>query len=264
MKAILSFPVLFLAVFVPGDHFSRAVAHPHPLTQSGVVQTSGTGGSDHRAFSNLQRKDQDSWISLFDGRSLKGWRGYHHQPTAVWQVQNGTIHCLGHTAGPGAIQTDLVTDKMYGNFDLSLEWKISPKGNSGILYHVTEKDAESYDTGPEYQIIDDVNYPEKLEDWQHTGANYAMEVPSIRPVLPAGQWNLSRIRVRGSHVEYWLNGHKILDFHMWDKAWNALKNSGKWKDYPDYGMAKKGYIALQDHGDPVWFRQIKIRVLTQP
>ncbi|MHB1921442.1 MAG: 3-keto-disaccharide hydrolase [Chitinophagaceae bacterium] len=260
MKAFFSLPAMLLFAMVSGDHLGSCckILPGSEGNSKNRINAESVQGKPGATTLSQERQNQ-IWTSIFNGRSLKGWRGYHHHPTGVWQVQNGTLHCLGSSAGPGAIQTDLITDKRYGNFDLSLEWKISPRGNSGILYHVTEKDPQSYDTGPEYQIIDDVHYPEKLEDWQHTGANYAMEVPSIRPVKPVGEWNLTRIRVEGAHVEYWLNGQKILDFQMWDPAWRALKNQGKWKDYPDYGMAPKGYIALQDHGDQVWFRQIKIR-----
>ena len=199
------------------------------------------------------------WVSMFDGKTLQGWRGYRHLPTSGWDVEGGTIHCKGRRHG--VMGTDLVTDKEYRNFELQLEWKISRAGNSGILFHVNEKYPNPYFTGPEYQIIDEKNYPGKLEDWELTGVNYAMEVPKYRPIRPAGAWNQTRILVKDSLVEHWLNGVKILSYHMWTPNWEKLKGAGKWKDYPEYGMSRTGHISLQNHGDQVWFRNIRIRIL---
>jgi len=115
-------------------------------------------------------------------------------------------------------------------------------------------------TGPEYQFIDDVGFPEKLEEWQKAGANYAMHVPNDQKRLaPVGEWNNTRIVVRGAHVEHWLNGKKILEFERWNDDWKRRRDSGKWKDTPDYGLARTGRIVLQDHGSEFWFRDIKIR-----
>jgi Domain of Unknown Function (DUF1080) len=158
-------------------------------------------------------------------------------------------------------RADLITLDQYQDFELSVEWKISKAGNSGIMYHVTEEFDAPYKSGPEYQIIDDEGFPEKLEDWQKTGANYAMHTTSSRPTKPVGQYNLTRIVVKGAHVQHWLNGVKIVEFDMWTPDWKKRKESGKWKDAPGYGMAKKGFIALQDHGSEAWFKNIKIKPL---
>ena len=130
------------------------------------------------------------------------------------------------------------------------------------MYGVVED--KKYDapwkTGPEYQFIDDVGFPEKLEEWQKAGANYAMHLPNDQKKLkPVGEWNNSRIVVNGPHVEHWLNGKKILEFERWNAEWKKLRDSGKWKEAPDYGLAKTGRIALQDHGSVFWFRNVKIR-----
>ena len=120
----------------------------------------------------------------------------------------------------------------------------------------------TYETGPEYQIIDDNGWPEKLEDWQKTGCDYAMYLPNNKKkVMPVGQWNTSKIIFNNGHVEHWLNGAKIVEFTAWNADWKKKKAEGKWKDHPDYGNAKTGLIALQDHGHKAYFKDIKIREL---
>jgi hypothetical protein len=174
-------------------------------------------------------------------------------------VENGTLHCNGHKKD--AAHTDLITDKQYKNFVLSLQWKISPASNSGIMFHVSEKYPHTYLSGPEYQIVDDKGWPGKLEPWQHTGCNYAMQVPDTIPTNPVGEWNTSKIVVNGSHVEHWLNGTKLLEYELWSPEWEKQKAARKWKDAPGYGMSKTGHIALQYHGGDVWFRNIKLKTL---
>jgi hypothetical protein len=118
-----------------------------------------------------------------------------------------------------------------------------------------------FETGPEYQLIDDAGWPEPLEEWQKTGANYAMHNAEQKTLHPVGQWNTSRILVKNGHVEHWLNGKKVVEYQLWTDEWREKVKTGKWKDYPGYGSARQGHIALQDHGSPVWFRNIMIREL---
>lgn len=201
------------------------------------------------------------WKLLFDGKSMKGWRTYQNKVSNSWTVENGVFYCKGNETDKSDKRSDMITDKEYENFDLSIDWRISPQGNSGILYMVTEEFPRSYLSGPEYQIIDDINFPQKLEDWQKTGANYAMDPAPTATPNPAGQWNTTRIVVNKGHVQHWLNGKKLLDFQMWTDEWKKKKMEGKWKDAPGYGMSKKGHIGLQDHGSKAWFKNIKIKEL---
>ncbi|MDB5230931.1 MAG: hypothetical protein JWN76_1736 [Chitinophagaceae bacterium] len=201
------------------------------------------------------------WISLFDGKSLKGWRTYQNKNSDAWTVQNGVLHCQGSSSDKSDMQVDLITKNEFENFELTIDWKLAPQGNSGIIYMVKEDEAASYLSGPEYQLIDDKNFPQKLEDWQKTGANYAMNpAPTAKP-NPIGQWNHTKIVVNKGHVEHWLNGKKIVDYQLWTAEWKANKAKGKWKDAPSYGMSKKGHIALQNHGSEAWFKNIKLRTL---
>ena len=159
----------------------------------------------------------------------------------------------------------IVTDREYENFILSWDWKLSKGGNSGMLYHVVERPEFDvpYVTGPEYQLIDEPNFPEKLEEWQKLGVDYAMYLPdkSKMKVNPYGEWNNSMIVFDNGHVEHWLNGEKILEFEAWTDDWFARKNSGKWAHAPEYGLGHKGVICLQDHGYPASFKNIKIKEL---
>jgi hypothetical protein len=198
------------------------------------------------------------WKLLFDGKTTAGWRAFKNKDLDSWEVVNGELH----TKKEGVTNRgDLITKEQYEDFELKVDWKIDKGANSGIIYHTLETHDISYDTGPEYQIIDDINYSEKLEDWQKSGADYAMHAPSSLMAKPVGQYNQARIVVKGDHVEHWLNGIKVADFHTGTPEWEKLKQAGKFKDYPDYGTAKKGYIALQDHGGGVFFKNIKIRKL---
>ncbi len=126
---------------------------------------------------------------------------------------------------------------------------------------VNEAYPQAHLSGPEYQLIDDTGYPGKLEDWQKTGANYAMHTAPTAHPKPAGEWNNTRIVVNKGHVEHWLNGEKVVAYELWTDDWKKRKTEGKWKDAPDYGMTKKGRIALQDHGSEAWFKNIKIKEL---
>ena len=218
-------------------------------------------------FSGSAQKDntltavekKDGWQLLFDGKSLNGWRMYQNKPADCWGVKKGEIYCKGSVTDKSDLRADLLTSDTYENYELLVDWKIAPAGNSGIIYNVTEDNEASYQSGPEYQLIDDEGYPGKLEDWQKTGADYAMYTATSRPVKPIGEYNTSKIVVKGAHREHWLNGVKVVEFEAWSDDWNKRKATGKWKDTPGYGMAKKGYICLQDHGSGVWFKNIKIK-----
>lgn len=200
-------------------------------------------------------------IKLFDGVSLGGWHLYNKKEEEIknWTVIDSSLVCLG--ASENGIGGDLVTDREFENFELSWDWKVDDGSNSGLMYHVIEdkKYKAPFETGPEYQIIDDVGFPERLEEWQKAGADYGMHYAnSFKNLKPVGQWNSSKIIFNKGHVEHWLNGKKIVEFEAWNKEWDDLKASGKWKAFPDYGLAKKGRIALQDHGKRAYFRNIII------
>ena len=215
------------------------------------------------ACSSSKTMNESKTISLFDGKTLNGWHLFN-QPGKItnWKVENGAMVCLG--AAQDAHGGDLSSDAVFGNFELSWEWKVDKGSNSGVMYHVVEeaKYQAPYQTGPEYQIIDDIGFPQKLETWQMAGADYAMTVPNEKKQLkPVGEWNSSKIIYNNGKVEHWLNGQKILQFDRNSDDWKQKRKSGKWKDFPDYAKATSGHIALQDHGQKAWYRNITVKQL---
>jgi len=216
--------------------------------------------SNQNELTELEKAE--GWQLLFDGESLDNWKAYNAEGTGSWLVEDGLLAASGTGSDSDGY---IITRKQYHNFNLKFEWKIAPEGNSGVLYHVIESENFStpYLTGPEYQLVDDVGFPEELEEWQKTGADYAMYVPDVKKkkLNPAGEWNSSSIVFDNGLVEYWLNGEKILEFEAWTDKWFELKNSGKWENAPEYGLSSVGHISLQDHGSRVWFRNMKIKEL---
>lgn len=210
-----------------------------------------------------QSEINEGWRLLFDGKTTDGWRNFGK--TALnegCEVQDGNMVILGEGGEMGG---DIVTIDQFEDFELYLEWAISPGGNSGIFFHVLENGYSGpYETGQEYQLIDDVGFPDKLEEWQKTGADYAMHNAKDKELMPVGEFNSSKIIVKNGRVEHCLNGRQVVAYELWTDEWKALVQKSKWKDYPGYGLARKGHIGLQNHGSQIRFRNIKIRDLTEP
>lgn len=198
-----------------------------------------------------------TWRSLFDGKTTAGWRGFlAKQMPEGWKVVDGALTRVDKAG-------DIVTTDEFADFELSLEWKIAKGANSGIFYRVVENDTDKsmWMVAPEYQIIDDKGYPQKLKDTQHTGANYDLQPPGRDVSKPAGAWNTTRILADGKHVEHWLNGVKLVEYDIASPEWEQLVAKSKFKDHPRYARAPKGRIGIQDHGDWAAFRNIRIREL---
>jgi hypothetical protein len=206
-----------------------------------------------------EAEKKDGWQLLFNGQNLAGWKTFQGKEITGWRVINGVLNNSGVGSDHGG---DIITKEKFQNFELYLEWKIASKSNSGIFIHVNEKIGKAiYESGPEYQLLDDKGWPDKLHDNQYSGSNYGMHAPKNAVVKDLEEWNQTRIIVDGTHVQHYLNGVKIVDYYLWDTDWNQRKSTGKWKDYPYYGLAKKGHIGLQDHGGLAQFRNIKVRII---
>ncbi|MGH7151259.1 MAG: 3-keto-disaccharide hydrolase [Planctomycetota bacterium] len=195
------------------------------------------------------------WRLLFDGKTTAGWRGFKQTSCpAGWKVVDGA---LGRTAQAG----DIVTEEEFESFELSLEWKVAKGGNSGIFFGVSEDHGSVWETGPEFQVLDNALHKDGGDPKTSAGANYALHAPAKDATRPPGEWNVARIRVEGAKVEHWLNGVKLLSYELGSAEWKALVGASKFKSMPDYGTRRRGRLALQDHGDSVEYRSIKIRTL---
>jgi cytochrome c len=200
----------------------------------------------------------DPWRSLIIGNSLAGWRSMKSEtPGDGWTLDHGVLTSLRSTG-------DLVTQDEFGDFELSLEWKISKGGNSGVFYRVNLDAGDAYQTGPEFQILDNLNAEDRELLNHRAGSLYDLVAPSRETVRPAGRWNQTRIVVRGWHVEHWLNGRKIVDVDLASADGRALISHSKFSGAAQFASFKRGHIVLQDHGSVVSFRRIKIRDLGAP
>lgn len=233
----------------------------------GCNRTTGIMVNPSKANILSELEIKDGWKLLFDGVSTSGWHTYKKNKVgAAWKVDNGTLmldnsnkNARGKIIGGG----DLVTDEEYENFEMKLEWKISPCGNSGIMFNVSEdaKFSAPYHTGPEMQVLDNSCHPDAKIITHRAGDLYDLIACSEETVKPAGEWNQIMIRIEQGKSEFWMNGTKVVEFMMWDDEWDKMVAESKFKSWKSFGQMRKGKLVLQDHTDPVWFRNIKIREL---
>ena len=209
------------------------------------------------------------WTTLFDGSSTQGWRGYNKPafPEKGWNIVDGTLHCIGSGAGEaGGSGGDIIYDKKFSNFELSLEWKISQGGNSGIFILAQEiPGVPIYESAPEMQILDNERHPDAklgVNGNRMAGSLYDL-IPAVpQNTKPAGEWNKVSIICYQGTVVFNQNGANVVEFHLWTDEWKKMCANSKFKDWEMFiNTAKEGYIGLQDHGNDVWFRNIKIREL---
>jgi len=198
------------------------------------------------------------WEVLFDGKSVGKWRGYKMNsiPDHSWRVEEGALKTIAGAEGP-----DIVTKEKFENFELELEWKVSPGANSGIMYRVSEDFDAPYETGPEMQVLDDDKHADGRDPKTAAGALYALIAPKNKKLKPVGQWNKVRIVVQDNQVVHWLNGAKVVEFELGSAELNQLIARSKFKDMPRFAKEKTGFIDLQHHGDEVWYRKIRVRRL---
>jgi hypothetical protein len=200
------------------------------------------------------------WTVLFDGTGTDAWKAYGKDASLSgcgWLVENGTLR-----AAPEAqTKCDLATKESFKDFDLELEWKVSPGGNSGVMYDVAETDKPSYHTGPEMQVLDDGGHPDGKNPKTSAGSLYALVAPSGKTLAPVGEWNRARLVKKGAHVEHWLNGKQVAEYQLGSPALTALIAESKFKDMPRFAKEGQGRLVLQHHGQEVWFRNVRVKKL---
>lgn len=219
-------------------------------------QTNNDVLTEKEELNVLTKKERrQGWQLLFDGKSTSGWHNYLKNDIKGWKVNEGILYTEGKNG-------DIVTNEDYGDFELKAEWKINEKGNSGIFYFVVEDPANQriHQSGPEFQIIDNLNYPQKLQPNQVTGSASDVLKPYFDATNPVGEWNSTHIVANKGKIQHWLNGKKILEFDMNTTEWKAAVQGSKFADF-NYAKVLKGKIGLQDHGDFVAYRNLKIRKL---
>lgn len=237
------------------------------LTSLAMLLGAGCGESAPPADepADVAVADSSAWVTLFDGTSTEQWRGFRRDdfPDDGWRVEEGAL-----TPRPDGTVVDLITRGTYRHFELELEWRVAPNGNSGIFVHVSEDHPEVWHTGPEFQVLDNDNHPDGQTPETSAGSIYALAAPSAAPVRPAGEWNSARFVVRGPRLAHTLNGQAVLEVDLESDAFRNSVAASTFASMPDFARRFEGHVALQHSSvsplrAPVWFRNVRIRTLDE-
>ena len=199
------------------------------------------------------------WQVLFDGKSTASWRGFRRQtfPEKCWVVESGSLKTVAGC--DKSDQIDIITRNKYKNFELEVEWRVAPGANSGIIYLVSEDEDQTWKTGPEMQVLDDDKHPDGKIPKTSAGSLFALIAPTNKTLRPVGEYNQARLVVRNGHVEHWLNGKKVLEYDLASDNLASLIAQSKFKNFLQFARMSEGHIALQFHGDNVWYRNVRVR-----
>ena len=229
-----------------------------------VANTTTTPEAAPNTLTDAQKSE--GWQLLFDGTTKKGWHVYNNKSDgSAWKVADGALYLDTAKKKDWQVQGggDIVTDDEYDNFHFKVDWKVAPKGNSGIIFYINEdkKYEHTWHTGPEMQVLDNAGHADANINKHRAGDLYDLISSSPETVKPAGEWNHVEIISQNGNLEFHLNGTKVLQTTMWDDNWRKLIAGSKFKPRADFGTYKKGRIGLQDHGDLIMYRNIMIKKL---
>lgn len=220
---------------------------------AGLMLLAAMAAQEMNTLTEAEKKE--GWKLLFDGKTTAGWRTYRKDKIHDgWKVEEG---CLVRVGGGG----DIVTTVEYENFELALDWKIAEKGNSGVMFRVVETAKPPYDSGIEMQVLDNERHADGKNPKTSAGSCYALVAPSKNVCKPAGEWNSAKLVAKGPKMEHWLNGEKVVEYEIGGEEWKKRVAGSKFAKWENFGKAKKGFLCLQDHGDRVEYRNIKLKVL---
>ena len=269
---VRSLPVMILSVgFLMGSCGENKRDADTQQNEQLTDTTSEMAASNNRVNELTQQERDNGWQLIFDGQSTDGWRGYLKDefPSQGWTIEDGALKVIGSGAGEAGGGGDIIYDEELENFELALEWKVSEGGNSGIFYLAEEIEGEPiFTSAPEMQILDNERHPDARlgrDGNRMAGSLYDLIPAKPQNSNPAGEWNSVRITVQDGKVKHFQNGEQVVEYELWTDQWKNMVADSKFKDWQNFvnagGDDKKGYIGLQDHGDDVWFRNIKIRKL---
>ena len=231
------------------------------LTRTGLLLVflfavgSAASGQETAEKKQEMKKDKPAVHVLFDGSSMDQFRGYKDEKIGKgWKIDSSTLMFDGKSGGG-----DIMTKAQFDNFELTFDWKVAPGANSGVMYRVTTGDGAPYFTGPEYQVLDDSKHRDGKNDLTSAGSLYGLYKPAGKELKKVGQWNSAKIVLNGNKVEHWLNDKKVVSAELGSDDWKKRVSASKFKDWKKFGKNAKGHICFQDHGDKVWYRNIKVK-----
>ena len=237
-----------------GRVFYTALGHEEAVWQDDRFQRLIVNGIVW-AIGDVRNTTDTEWKPLLDEQVVSTWRGYQRESMPDgWQMVDGALARIGDAG-------DIITTDQFENFELRFDWKVEHGGNSGVFFGVSEDGAVAWHSGPEYQLLHNAGHPDGKAPITAAGSNYAVHPPIADMTRPVGEWNRSRLRVNREHVEHWMNGMYLLSYQIGDTEWQRRVTDSKFSELPLYGQSRRGHIAIQDHGDQVWFRNMRIRVL---
>lgn len=267
LKAVVALSALCLAMFQTSCTDKKTAESDSSSSDTTEASANAEAATEEAINTLSAEENEQGWQLLFDGKSVDAWRGYNSEnfPEKGWQVKDNLLMVEASGTGEEGYGGDIITREQYEDFEFKVDFKLSPQGNSGLIYLVKEEaNTPSWHNAPEYQLLDNQYYEENGDipmDTHRTGDAYDLYASTENAMKPVGEWNTAMIRVKDKNVEHWLNGKKVVSYTLGSAEWKEAVANSKFSGYPGYGMTAKGHIGIQDHGHQLWYRNIKVRPL---